>query len=185
MDEFDLKKLRANDNAEWQQLIQRVSDIAVEIANARGLNSEDAKDIAQETLIGLSRLSRKYRLSNSLIRTIAQRRGDDQLRYRFAARRDRRKEESLEARIENSGGAFDPAAPDLDAPSPRQDEKERLDQALDELGEPCRSQLLDFAQDMSHKELGEIYECSPGNMRLRIHRCRKRLLEIMKRRKWW
>jgi len=53
-------------------------------------------------------------------------------------------------------------------------------QTLDQLGEEMKSVfLLRYAQDLSHKEIGQILGISENNVTVRLHRAKKKLAELL------
>lgn len=62
--------------------------------------------------------------------------------------------------------------------------KEEASQAvslIDKLNEDLKSVfLLKYAHDLSHKEIGKILNISENNVTVRLHRARKKLMQLMK-----
>ena len=121
----------------WRELVQRYRRLVFGIPRALGLQPADAEEVFQHTFTELVRALPRLRDPERLPGWLATTAHRESIRVR---RGDRRRSKLVEAIVNE--GLFHQAPPGADAAIERLYERERLMEALEQLGDPCRRLLL-------------------------------------------
>jgi RNA polymerase sigma-70 factor (ECF subfamily) len=146
-------------------------------------NESEAEDVAEESFVRIYQNRARYRPANRFstwLYTIATNLARDLQR-----RRMRHPQVSLEAQNAETGHDFREALPEKRPnPSERLESNERAEtvrQAVAALPEDLRLALvLSEYEDKSHAEIGEILNCSPKAVEMRLYRARQQLRVTLK-----
>jgi RNA polymerase sigma-70 factor (ECF subfamily) len=152
------------------------------------LTREDAEELCQEVFLSviknLNSFHGESQFQTWLFRIAANKTRDYRERKAAAKRGGGRTPLSLDAEDPETGLTLDPpaTAPGPDAAVMSNEQAALVQQALDELGEPCREivQLRYFA-DLSYEEISCTLNLNPKTVSSRLSKCLDRLEEITKK----
>ena len=135
---------------------------------ARAYARQDAEDLFQEILLQVWRSLSTYR-EDSALNTWA---------YRVALNTALfwRRSEQTRHRLLPIRAGYSPALVPSPTSPPRQ--PEMLELVLAELAPADKAVLLLFLDDVGYDEMAEILGTTPGSLRVRVHRIKKRLGEL-------
>jgi RNA polymerase sigma-70 factor (ECF subfamily) len=169
LNDENLARIAANDDrAAFDEIVRRYCRPLAEFAASRTVTFQDAEDITQDTFLraylNLDSYNAKYSLKNWLF-TIA---------YRLIVSGYRKK---------NPVRLSEQAAEYIEAKTPApQFENEELWQAVQNLAADDRTVLwLRYKQDMTTEEIANVIKKSKISVRVRLHRARNRLAELINR----
>jgi len=149
---------------------------------------EDVEEICQEAFLSVIRHLDSFhgecRFQTWLFRIAANKARDFRERQCAAKRGSGQKPASLQAEDPETGLMLDPvsAAPGPDAALMNTEQAALMQQALEELGEPCREIIeLRYFGDLSYVEIGRALRLNMKTVSSRLSRCLDRLEEIARR----
>lgn len=184
IDEAELVEgLRRGDDAAFELLVRTYGGRLLQVAR-RFLREEDARDALQEAFISaykaIDRFDGKARISTWLHRIVV---NAALMRLR---KKSSKVEESLEPLLPKfleDGHRADPGAPWPENPEEvagREQTREMVRQAIDRLPEKYRNVLLlRDIEELSGAETGELLGLTPNAVKVRLHRARRALREIL------
>ena len=158
-------------------LVGRYSTPVFHLVRRIAGNREDAEEIAQDTFVKAYGSLRKFRKESSFsswIYRIAYNTAITYLRKKKAVRFSDLHDERLRFGEDEEGPEeFDPGG------YPKEQQLQRLEKAMDHLPPDDRALLVLFYQeDKPVREIAGIVSQSEGNVKIRLHRIRKRLALI-------
>jgi RNA polymerase sigma-70 factor (ECF subfamily) len=151
-----------------RDLYERLGPDLLRLAYRLTGSREDAEDVVQDVFVGLPDALRRYREEGKLdawIRRIAARVALTRMRHR-----SRRREVELEATHATTAGHSDTAAGQI-----------TLQRALDRLPESLRAVVvLKELEGYSHEEIAEMLHIRVGASKVRLHRAKERLRQLLR-----
>ena len=138
---------------------------------------EDAEDIAQETFVQAYRKLDSFQGRSSFFTWLYR------IAFHLAVSRTRRKrrEQSLEARVEETGQEVVSEDESAERLVLRAEQVAMVRKAIACLQEDHRAVLvLRDLEGLCYETIGEILELAPGTVRSRLHRARQQLRELLK-----
>jgi len=192
-----LRRCRRGDAAAWDELFDRHYAAAGRFIFQLGhdLTREDAEEICQETFLSviknLDSFHAESQFQTWLFRIAANKARDYRERRQAAKRGGGQTTVSLQAEDPDNGLVIDPpsAAPSPDAQLISGEQMALVQEALGELGEPCREIVeLRYFGDLSYDEISLCLKLNPKTVSSRLSKCLDRLEEIARkkfsREKW-
>ena len=167
LNDENLARIAANDDrAAFDEIVRRYCRPLAEFAASRTVTFQDAEDITQDTFLraylNLDSYNAKYSLKNWLF-TIAYRLIISAYRKKSPVRLSEHAAEYIEARNTAS-----------------ESENEELWQAVQKMAADDQTVLwLRYKQDMKPEEIANIMKKSKAAVRIRLHRARIRLTELI------
>jgi RNA polymerase sigma-70 factor, ECF subfamily len=141
-------------------------------------NREEAEEVTQDVLLRLWRHEKRVdeeRLGAWLLRVTRN------LCYDLLRRRRSLQSAAGVPADEEEAAEVACAAPDPEARVQAADFRRRLQEALDEIGEPYRTVVvLREVQGLAHREISEALGVSEATVRVHLHRGRQRLRDILR-----
>lgn len=172
----DLAKTARGDALAFRRVVEGEQARVFALFGRMGLDAASAEDVAQETFLRVWRQSHRYDPNLSAPTTwifaIARNAALDWLQ-----RRKRKRE------VDEALAPLDVAAEDLGADEAliAAERRERLGRALQCLAPKDRALLAaSYFDELSLSDIAEIEGCSPGAAKVRLHRARARLREILR-----
>jgi RNA polymerase sigma-70 factor (ECF subfamily) len=185
-----LARCRRGDAAAWDELFNLHYAAAGRFILQLGhdLTREDAEELCQEVFLSviknLNSFHGESQFQTWLFRIATNKTRDYRERKAAAKRGGGHTPLSLNAEDPETGLTLDPpaSAPGPDAALMSNEQVALVQQALDELGEPCREivQLRYFA-DLSYEEISCALKMNPKTVSSRLSKCLDRLEEITKK----
>jgi RNA polymerase sigma-70 factor (ECF subfamily) len=177
-DRADMARLAAGQDKALNDLMGRHAEALFRYLLRVLQNESEAEDLAEESFVRIYLNRARYRPGNRFstwLYTIATNLARDLQR-----RKVRHPQVSLEAQNPETGHDFREALPEKRPnPSERLESNERAEavrQAVAALPEDLRLPLvLSEYEDKSHAEIGEILNCSPKAVEMRLYRARQQL----------
>ena len=173
-DQYYLKKIRKGEVSLYAKLIDKYKDLAFNLAFKIIRNNEDAEEVAQDAFLkafqSIDSLKEDTKFSTWVYKII----------YNAAISKVRRKQyitssfddEPSMINIENTFNAIN----ELD----NQDQKKYINLALDKLPENEKAIVtLFYLNELPVNEIGEIMNLSVSNVKVKLHRARKKLHSIL------
>ena len=178
--------LRRGDDAAFELLVRSYGGRLLQVAR-RFLKEEDARDALQEAFLSafksIGRFDGKAKISTWLHRIVV---NAALMRLR---KKSTQMEESLEPLLPSfleDGHRADPSAPWPDNPEEavgRSQMRKIVRQAIDQLPEGYRNVvLLRDIEELSGAETGELLGMTPNAVKVRLHRARQALREVLNQR---
>jgi RNA polymerase sigma-70 factor (ECF subfamily) len=185
-----LARCRRGDAAAWDELFDQHYAAAGRFIFQLGhdLTVEDVEELCQEVFLSVIRNLESFqggsRFQTWLFRIAANKTRDYRERRQAAKRGGGQTPLSLQAEDPETGLTLDPPAtvPGPDAALLSAERAELLQQALDELGEPCREIVqLRYFGDLSYDEISRALKLNPKTVSSRLSKCLDRLEEITRK----
>jgi RNA polymerase sigma-70 factor (ECF subfamily) len=185
-----LARCRRGDAAAWDELFDQHYAAAGRFVFQLGhdLTVEDVEELCQEVFLSVIRNLESFqggsRFQTWLFRIAANKTRDYRERRQAAKRGGGQTPLSLQAEDPETGLTLDPPAtvPGPDAALLSAERAELLQQALDELGEPCREIVqLRYFGDLSYDEISRALKLNPKTVSSRLSKCLDRLEEITRK----
>ncbi len=185
-----LERCRRGDPEAWNELFDRHYAAAGRFVFQLGsdFTREDVEEICQDAFLTVIRSLKTFRGTSQfqtwLFRIAANKAHDYRERQRAAKRGGGQRPVSLQEEDPATGLTPDPPSP---APSPdlllMETEKLALvDEALEEIGGPCREVLqLRYFADLSYEEIADSLELNPKTVSSRLSKCLDKLEGIVRR----
>ena len=182
-DRADMARLVAGQENALSNLIERHAEALFRYLIRVLQNESEAEDVAEESFVRIYQNRARYRPAyrfSTWLYTIATNLARDLQR-----RKMRHPQVSLEAQHPETGHDFREALPEKRAnPSEHLESNERAEavrRAVAALPEDLRLALvLSEYEDKSHAEIGEILNCSPKAVEMRLYRARQQLRVSLK-----
>jgi len=171
-DNYYIEKILSGDTSAYAHLVNRHKDMVFTIANRILKNREDAEEIAQDAFLkaynSLSKFKQKAKFSTWLYSIV----------YNTAISRTRKKQLEVQAFddhiIENY--TFDEIKTGMNEIDP-EEQKKFINEAIDELPETESILItLYYKEENSIDQVSEILGMSSSNVKVKLHRIRKKLL---------
>src|SRR5437660_188016 len=185
-----LARCRRGEAAAWDELfdLHYAAGGRFILQLGHDLTREDAEEICQEVFLSVIKNLHSFhgesQFQTWLFRIAANKTRDYRERKSAAKRGSGHTPLSLNAEDPETGLTLDPptTAPAPDAALMSHEQAALMQQALDELGEPCREivQLRYFA-DLSYDEISRALDLNPKTVSSRLSKCLDRLEEITKK----
>lgn len=180
MEDAELVRLcQGGDMTAFEQLFHRHQDRVYSVASRMMNNPEDALDMTQEIFLRAYQKINKFNFSaafSTWLYRLATNLCIDELR--------RHKRTANTTTLEEAISQSDGNTPEEDAIS--KDRERRLWQAINSLKEKERAIIiLRDIEDLSYKEIAEVFGCSLGRVKSRIHEARQNLKNILETEKGW
>ncbi|HZQ47378.1 MAG TPA: sigma-70 family RNA polymerase sigma factor [Verrucomicrobiae bacterium] len=184
-----IRRCRQGDPQAWDELFDRhyaaVGRFVFQLAH--DFSREDAEEISQEVFLSVIKNLDSFQ-GNSQFQTwvfrIAANKARDYRQHRQAAKRGGGETTiSLQAENPESGLTIDPpsVAPGPDATLMNAERMALVQQALEQVGEPCREIIeLRYFGDLSYEELSQSLDLNPKTVSSRLSKCLDRLENIVK-----
>lgn len=170
-------KAREGESDAREVLAQRVGDSAYVFALQMTRSPEDARDIAQDSVLRFFRHLDRFDMDRPVEPWLF---GIVRNQVRDTARRERvRRHESLDTWLEQGGpepaGTDDPVAT-----TERRELRQRVWRAISELGDAHREILVlrDY-HGLAYRELADVLSIPTGTVMSRLHSARRRLRQIL------
>jgi len=185
-----LARCRRGEAAAWDELFDQHYAAAGRFIFQLGsdLTREDAEELCQEVFLSviknLDSFNGESQFQTWLFRIAANKTRDYRERRQAAKRGGGQTTVSLQAEDPESGLTLDPpaTAPGPDAVLMTAEQAALVQQALDELGEPCREIVqLRYFGDLSYDEISHTLNLNPKTVSSRLSKCLDRLEEIGKK----
>jgi RNA polymerase sigma-70 factor (ECF subfamily) len=185
-----LARCRRGEAAAWDELFDLHYAPAGRFILQLGhdLTREDAEEICQEVFLSviknLNSFHGESQFQTWLFRIATNKTRDYRERKSAAKRGGGHAPLSLDAENPETGLTLDPptAAPGPDAALMSNEQAALVQQALDELGEPCREIIqLRYFGDLSYDEISHALILNPKTVSSRLSKCLDRLEEIIKK----
>ena len=179
-DRTDMARLVAGHDAALNELMERHAEKLFHYLVRSLQNEEDAADLAQETFVRVYQNRAKFDASHKFstwLYVIATNLVKSRYRYR-----SRHPQVSLDAENEATGQSFRESVPENN-PTPSEslqgvERAEAVRKAVGQLPDELRTPLiLSEYEELSHREIGAILDCTPKAVETRIYRARKLLRE--------
>jgi RNA polymerase sigma-70 factor (ECF subfamily) len=185
-----LARCRRGEAAAWDELFDLHYAAAGRFILQLGhdLTREDADELCQETFLSvisnLESFHGESQFQTWLFRIAANKTRDYRERKSAAKRGGGQTPMSLQAEDPETGLTLDPpaTAPGPDAALLSDEQAALVQQALDQLGEPCREIVqLRYFGDLSYDEISRTLKLNPKTVSSRLSKCLDRLEEIMRK----
>ena len=185
-----LARCRRGEAAAWDELFDQHYAAAGRFIFQLGhdLTREDAEELCQEVFLSviknLDSFHGESQFQTWLFRIAANKTRDYRERRQAAKRGGGQTTVSLQAEDPESGLTIDPpaTAPGPDSVLMSAEHAALVQQALDELGEPCREIVqLRYFGDLSYDEISHTLNLNPKTVSSRLSKCLDRLEEIGKK----
>src|SRR5881628_2039478 len=182
-----IARCRRGEARAWDELFDRHYAAAGRFVFqlASDFTREDVEEICQETFLSVIKsidsFVGKSQFQTWLFRIAANKARDYRERQRAAKRGGGQTTLSLQAEDPESGLVLDPpsCAPTPDTMLMNAEQITLVQQALDQLGEPCREIIeLRYFGDLSYEEIGGALKLNAKTVSSRLSRCLDRLEEI-------
>ena len=179
-----LARCRRGEAEAWDELFERHYAAAGRFIFQLGhdLTREDAEEICQETFLSVIKNLESFhgqsQFQTWLFRIAANKARDYRERLHAAKRGGGQTTVSLQAEDAETGLTLDPpsSAPGPDAALMSAEQITLVQQALDELGEPCREIIqLRYFGDLSYDEISRSLDLNPKTVSSRLSKCLDRL----------
>jgi len=180
------EKLKAGDARGIESALESLTTSAFAFARKVCGNAQDAEDIAQETMIQLTRSAHRFPDAKGLgvwlykvakTRCLMSRR-----RSKFAPAQTLSLEELMPTPGEVAGDSDDAWPQNPEEFVLRRELRNQLERAVLDLPETYRLVLvLRDVEELSYEEIGEITGLAAGTVKSRIHRARAQLKELVER----
>ena len=175
--------MREGDREAYRILVDRYAPVVFSVVRRYCDDPTEAEDLAQEVFVraweGLDGFRGEAAFSTWLYRIALN-------RCRDRAREARPETRSLDAEEGEDGALARGEEPGADrVPTPedhweRRTLRERLRKALAELPpESATAFLLRYGEEMTYGEMAELLDATPGALRVRVHRARETLRELL------
>ena len=185
-----LARCRRGEAAAWDEVFDRHYEATGRFIFQLGheLVREDVEEICQEVFLAaikhLNSFDGRSQFQTWLFRIATNKARDFRERQHAAKRGGGRHALSLQAEDPETGLSLDPpsTAPTPDLALINHEQIGLVQQALDELGEPCREILqLRYFADLSYEEISRTLELNPKTVSSRLSKCLDRLEELTRR----
>src|SRR5580765_738897 len=185
-----LARCRRGDAAAWDELFNLHYAAAGRFILQLGhdLTREDAEELCQEVFLSVIKNLESFhgesQFQTWLFRIAANKTRDLRERRHAAKRGGGQTPVSLQAEDPETGLTLDPpaTAPGPDTALLNSERAALLQQALDELGEPCREIVqLRYFGDLSYDEISRALNLNPKTVSSRLSKCLDRLEEITRK----
>ena len=185
-----LARCRRGEAAAWDELFDQHYAAAGRFILQLGhdLTSEDAEELCQEVFLSVIKNLESFhgesQFQTWLFRIAANKTRDLRERRHAAKRGGGQTPVSLQAEDPETGLTLDPpaTAPGPDTALLNSERAALLQQALDELGEPCREIVqLRYFGDLSYDEISRALNLNPKTVSSRLSKCLDRLEEITRK----
>jgi RNA polymerase sigma-70 factor (ECF subfamily) len=185
-----LARCRRGEAAAWDELFDQHYAAAGRFIFQLGsdLTREDAEELCQEVFLAviknLDSFHGESQFQTWLFRIAANKTRDYRERRQAAKRGGGQTTVSLQAEDPESGLTLDPpaTAPGPDAALLSAEQAILVQQALDELGEPCREIVqLRYFGDLSYDEISQTLNLNPKTVSSRLSKCLDRLEGIARK----
>src|SRR5947207_3026227 len=185
-----LARCRRGEAAAWDELFDLHYAAAGRFILQLGhdITREDAEELCQEAFLSVIRNVESFhgesQFQTWLFRIAANKTRDYRERRSAAKRGGGQMPLSLQAEDSETGLTLDPpaTAPGPDAALMTTEQAALVQQALDELGEPCREIVqLRYFGDLSYDEISRALKLNPKTVSSRLSKCLDRLEEITKK----
>lgn len=184
-----VRRVRSGDHEAYRELVDRHAPMVFALVRRYCADPAEAEDLAQEVFVrayeGLDDFRGDSAFSSWLYRIAVN-------RCRDWAKSPRREERSLDALTEagtprvRSAESDGPGALGLSTPAEpdealeREERARRLRRAIGELTpEYAVPFLLKYEEDLSYREIAERLDVTEGALKVRVHRARARLRELL------
>jgi len=185
-----LSRCRRGEAEAWDELFDRHYAATGRFVFQLGhdFTREDAAEICQETFLSVIRNLRSFhsecQFQTWLFRIASNKARDYRERQQAAKRGGGQRTVSLQAADLETGLAIDPPSPAVapDAVLMNAEQMALLQQALGQLGEPCREVIqLRYFGDLSYDEIGRLLEVSQKTVSSRLSKCLDRLQKVARK----
>ena len=171
-----LNRIRTGDKSAYKELINRHKDYAYTVAYRILNNREDAEEVAQDAFMQVFGALQSFNAESKFTTWF----------YRIvfnAALMQKRKNKVESVDIESSSEAFLVSHSSDSAEDLRKNERKRaIQKALQSLSADDTTMItLFYLKELSLEEIAEVTQISAETAKVKIHRARKRLAEVMKK----
>lgn len=185
-----LARCRRGEAEAWDELFDRYYAPAGRFVFQLGhdFTREDTEEICQETFLSVIKNLHSFhgacQFQTWVFHIAANKARDYRERQQAAKRGGGRRTISLQATETDNGLTIDPPSPAAgpDAELMSAEQMALLEQALGQLGEPCRGIIqLRYFGDLSYDEIGNVLEVSKKTVSSRLSKCLDRLGKIARK----